>query len=379
MTPWLFIVGIGEDGIEAISPAARALIETAEVLVGGGRHLDKVPEGVAETMTWEAGFGPTLDRIAEFRGRRVCVVASGDPFCYGVGATLMRRFDAGEMTSIPAPSAFSLACARLGWPLPDVQTLTLHGRPLETFNLFPAPGARLLALSRDGETPAHVADLLTKQGYGPSVLTVLEHMGGENEGRLEGKAEDWSFERCADLNVLAIQCEASAGALILSRSPGLADDAFEHDGKITKREVRAVTLAKLMPLPRQLLWDVGAGCGSVAIEWLRAENTAKAVAIECDAEACARIARNAAALGTPRLKVVGGQAPDALDDLPAPDAVFIGGGMVSGEGILEACLDRLSPQGRLVANAVTLEAEQRLRAFLSAHGGEISRISIERA
>ncbi|OHC76555.1 MAG: precorrin-6Y C5,15-methyltransferase [Rhodospirillales bacterium RIFCSPLOWO2_12_FULL_58_28] len=380
MIPWLFVIGLGEDGLEALSPAARALIDSAEVLVGGERHLAKIPAGKAERISWQDGFAAALDKIEDRRGRRVVVPASGDPFCYGIGAALTRRFKIEEMIVMPAPSAFSLAAARLGWSLPDVKTLTLHGRPLSGLNLFIAPNFKLLILSRDGATPAEVAALLVEHGYGDSLISVLEHMGGAAERRLEGTAADWKHDRCADLNVIAVRCRAAADARVLSRAPGLPDDAFEHDGKITKREVRAITLARLMPLPHQTLWDVGAGSGSVAIEWMRAERTAKAVAIERHADSCARIARNAVNLGTPGLKVVEGRAPEALDDLgPPPDAVFIGGGLVAEEGILKVCLDKLNPGGRLAANAVTMEAEERLSAFRNEYGGEMSRISIERA
>lgn len=380
MKPWLSLIGIGEDGLEALSPAARSLIDAAEVLVGGERHLAKVPAGKAERLSWREGFADVLDKIEGLRGRRIAVLASGDPFCYGIGAALAKRFKPEEMIVVPSPSAFSLAAARLGWSLPDVETLTLHGRPLSGLNLFIAPDAKLLILSKDGATPAEAAGLLVERGYGASPISVLENMGGEAERRREGTAAGWRHDRCADLNVIAVHCRASADARVLSRAPGLPDDAFEHDGKITKREVRAVTLAKLMPLPHQTLWDIGAGSGSVAIEWLRAERTAKAVAVERRAESCARIVRNAVNLGTPGLKVVEGRAPEALNDLgPPPDAVFIGGGLIAEEGMLKVCLDRLNPGGRLAANAVTIEAEERLLAFRNEYGGEMSRISIERA
>ncbi|MEE9544466.1 MAG: precorrin-6y C5,15-methyltransferase (decarboxylating) subunit CbiE [Rhodospirillales bacterium] len=379
MKPWLSVVGIGEDGQEGLSPAARALIDTAEVLVGGERHLSKVSGEGAEHITWGEGFPKTLGRIAAMRGRRVTVLASGDPFCYGVGAVLARRFDIAEMTVIPAPGAFSLACARMGWSLPDVETLTLHGRPLETLNFFLTPNARLLVLSRDGETPGKVAELLRGRGFGPSRLTVFEHMGGADERRLEGVAEDWGHPGAADLNTIAIECAAGGEARWLPRVPGLPDDAFEHDGQITKREVRAVTLARLMPAPRQRLWDLGAGSGSVAIEWLRAEPTTEAIAVERVAARCAAIARNGAALGVPRLEVTRGEAPGALEGLePRPDAIFLGGG-VSTPGLLEFCWQALGGGGRLVANAVTIEAEALLLAFHEARGGDLVRLGVARA
>ncbi len=379
MKPWLSVVGIGEDGQEGLSPAARVLIDTAEVLVGGERHLSKVSGEGAERIAWGEGFPKTLGRVAAMRGRRVVVLASGDPFCYGVGAVLTRRFDIAEMTVIPAPGAFSLACARMGWSLPDVETLTLHGRPLESLNFFLTPNARLLVLGRGGETPGKVAELLRGRGFGASRLTVLEHMGGADERRLEGVAEDWGHPRAADLNTIAVECVAGGEARWLPRVPGLPDDAFEHDGQITKREVRAVTLARLMPAPGQRLWDLGAGSGSVAIEWLRAEPTAEALAVERDAARCAAIAHNGAALGVPRLEVTQGEAPGALEGLePRPDAIFLGGG-VSTPGLLEFCREALGGGGRLVANAATIEAEASLFAFHEAWGGELVRLGVARA
>ena len=380
MKPWLSVVGIGEDGLDGLSPAARALIDTAEVLIGGERHLAKVPQTGAERLTWGEGFAKVAERIAGLRPSRVAVLASGDPFDYGVGALLARRFATAEMTVIPVPGAFSLAAARMGWSRPDIETLTLHGRPLEALNLHLAPGARLLALSKDGDTPAQVAELLRGRGFATSPMTVFEHLGGEDERRLEGAAADWPHPRAADLNVIAIECRAGPGAIIWPRLPGLPEAAFEHDGKITKREVRAAAIAKLMVMPGQVLWDVGAGSGSVAIEWMRAERTARAVAIERHGEACARIARNASGLGVPGLKIVEGRAPGALDELePDPDAIFLGGGIGASPGLLEACLDKLGSGGRLVANAVTVEAEQRLLAFRNEFGGELTRLSLAHA
>jgi precorrin-6Y C5,15-methyltransferase (decarboxylating) len=379
MSPWITVIGFGEDGLEALSPVARALIDGAEVLVGGERHLAKVPPGDAQRMSWGSGFAATLDEIAKLKGRRVTVLASGDPMDYGAGTALARRFPTSEMTVVPAPGAFSLACARMAWSRPDVETLTVHGRPLEKLLYHVAPGTRLLVLSQDGDTPAGIAALLSANGYGPSPMTVLEHLNGTEEKRLEGIAEDWSHPRCADLNTVAVECRAGPGARLLSRVPGLPDDAFEHDGQITKREVRAATLAALVPLPSQMLWDIGAGSGAVAIEWLRAERSAGAVAIERDPARAVVIARNAAALGVPGLRVVEGVAPAALDGLDGPpDAVFVGGG-VAEAGLLEAGWEALPAGGRLVANAVTLEGEARLLDAHGQFGGTLTRIAVARA
>lgn len=378
MSPWLTIVGIGEDGLPGLGPAARAAVEAAELLIGGERHLAMVPPDGRERLAWPSPLSALVERIESFRGRRVCVLATGDPLCYGVGTTLARRIPLAELRILPAPSAFSLACARLGWSLPEVDSLTLHGRPLALLQAYLQPGARLLVLCDDGSTPAQAAALLTAAGWGPSRLTVLEHMGGERERRLEGRAEAWTQERVADFTTLAIECLSGPEAALLPRTPGLPDGAFRSDGQLTKREVRAATLAALAPVPGQLLWDVGAGSGSVAVEWMRCDPRNRAIAIEAKAERRAFVAENAEALGTPKLAIVAGRAPEALSGLEAPDAVFLGGG-IDTAGVFEAAWAALKPGGRLVANVVTLEGEARLLALHAARGGELLRIGVSRA
>ena len=378
MTPWLSVVGIGEDGLDGLSPAAAALVAAAEVLVGGERHLAMVPADGRERLSWPTPLIELIPEIERRRGRPVCVLATGNPLWYGVGTTLMRHFPVAETTIMPAPSSFSLACARLGWSLADVETLTLHGRPLEMLHPAVQPGARLLLLSEDGSTPAKVAELLCARGYGESRVTVLEHLGGAEERVVADTAAGWSLGQMAALNTIAIDCVAAADAPFWPRVPGLPDEAFRHDGQMTKREQRAVTLSALGPAPDHLLWDVGAGCGSVAIEWLRMSHRCRAIAIERNEKRRGLIADNAAALGAPMLKIVAGEAPAALDDLPDPDAVFVGGGVSAG-GLLEACWTRLKPGGRLVSNAVTVEGEQALTAWQAQHGGELTRIAVSRA
>jgi len=379
MSARITVVGIGEDGLDGLTPKARGLIDEAEVLVGGERHLSKVPLGGEQRIHWDGDFDAAFDKIEKMKDRRVVVLASGDPLHYGVGVNIVRRFGADQVNVIPAPGAFSLVAADLGWPLADVKCLTVHGRALEAVTLYLTPGRRLLVLSWDGETPEKLAGLLTARGFGPSRITVLGNLGGDDETRTEGTAEKWTGETVPDLNTIAVECVAGDGADVLSRVPGLPDDAFEHDGLITKREVRAATLARLMPLPGQTLWDVGAGSGAVAIEWLRAEPSAKAFAVERDPKRAAVIARNAANLGVPELKIVEGEAPGILSGIETvPDAVFVGGG-VSVPGLLEACWDALSPGGRLVANGVTLEAEQRLLFFQNEFGGDLTRMAVSRA
>lgn len=376
--PWLSLIGIGEDGLAGLTPAARRLVDDAEVLIGGERHLAMVPPDGRERLAWPSPLAALLDEIERRRGQRVCVLATGDPLWYGIGVSLLKRIPRAEMTLLPGLSAFALAAARLGWPLAEVQTLTLHGRPLALLQSFIQPGARLLILSEGAETPAAVAALLCERGYGESRMTVLEHMEGVAERRLEGTAESWRVNDVAALNTLAVDCIAGPAAALLPTTPGLPDEAFRHDGQMTKREMRAVTLASLAPVAGQLLWDVGAGCGSVAIEWMRAAPRSRAVAIERKAERRAMIAENAEALGTPLLEIVAGEAPTALAGLEAPDAVFIGGG-VSSQDVIEACWAALKPGGRMVANAVTLEGEQALLAWQQREGGALSRLSVSRA
>ena len=378
MSGWLTVIGLGEDGPEALAPAARALIDRAEVLVGGERHLAMIPDGTARRLTWRRPLLETMNDIRAVSGRRVVVLATGDPFCFGIGTTLRRAFPDEEIVTIPAPSAFSLARARLGWSADETVGVTLHGRPLETVRAYLAPGQRLLVLSRDGATPAQVAEQLTAVGYGASTLTVFAHMGGPDEARVTERADRWREAQIPDLNTIAVECRAEGKLKRFRGAPGLPDRAFENDGQLTKREIRVQTLSALDPRPGALLWDVGAGSGSVAIEWLLSERTCNAIAVERDAERCARIARNAAALGVPRLTVREGTAPEALDPLPVPDAVFIGGGLTVG-GLIETCWARLAPGGTLVANAVTVAGEAVLGDWCQRHEGFMTRLAVSRA
>jgi precorrin-6B C5,15-methyltransferase / cobalt-precorrin-6B C5,C15-methyltransferase len=375
--PWLHVVGIGDGGLASLSATARAIVETGEVLVGGRRHLDLVADHPGERLRWRCPLEATIDELEALRGRRVVVLASGDPMCFGVGELLAKRFDLGELRIVPAPSAFSLVCARLGWSLPQVVCLSAHSRPLAKVRRHVAPGVRLFVLSRDGGTPDALARMLAEAGFGPSRLWVFEHLDGPAERRLEGTAETWEARDCAALNTVAIECIPGHDAAMRSLAPGLPDDAFESGGMITKRDIRAATLARLAPLPGQRLWDVGSGSGAIAIEWLRAADGAHAIAIEQNAARCATVARNAENLGTPELTVVHARAPECLAELPSPDAVFIGGG-VREPGMLETCWRSLLSGGRLVANVVTVEGEQRLLEWQARHGGELIRIDLAR-
>jgi len=379
VTPWLAVVGIGEDGLDGLAPAARALVVGAETLVGGARHLALTgPRGGVETLTWQAPLGRTLDDLAARRGRRVTVLATGDPMWFGIGVALAKRFQIEEMTIVPAPSAFSLACARLGWPVSEVACVTLHGRPLALLNAVLAPGARLLLLAEDDTTPAKVARALIEAGYGDSRIVVLGRMGGPRETRMAATAATWNDRVTPDLATIAVDLVAGPNARTFPLVPGLPDDAYAHDGQITKREVRAATLAALAPLPERTLWDVGAGAGSIAIEWMRSARGAQAIAIERQPARVRTIAANASALGVPGLRVIEGAAPEALGDLTVPDAVFVGGG-VTEPGVIDGCWAALGPGGVLVANAVTVEGEVRLAGFRALHGGDLTRIAVSRA
>ena len=374
---WLSVIGLGEDGLAGLAPAARMLVEQAEVLVGGERHLAMVPPGRCERLPWRRPLADTVGEIDARRGKRVAVLATGDPLWYGVATLLSRHFGREEMLVVPGLSAFSLAAARLLWPLADCATITLHGRPIGRLALHLAPGARLLILSEDGGTPAAVAAYLSARGWGESRLAVFERMGGADERRLDGTAASWSHARVADLNTLAVECVAGSGARFLSRAAGLPDDTFRHDGQITKRAVRAVTLSALAPLPGALLWDVGAGAGSIAIEWLRLDG-GRAIAIEREPARAALIAANAVELGVPELEIVAGEAPAMLRDLPRPDAIFVGGGIAT-PGLIDVAWSALAPRGRLVANAVTLAGETRLADWHARHGGRLTRIAVSEA
>ena len=377
MSPWLTVVGIGEDGFAGLGKNARRALLGASRVIGSQRQLDLLPACIrAERQTWPRPFA--LAPVLAEGNTPTCVLASGDPMLFGVGASLARVVAREDMQVLPAPSSFSLAAARMRWPLQDVVTLSVVARPVAALNAHLHSGVRLLVLSNDASSPAIIARLLREQGFGPSRLTVLEHLGGPAERRVEASASDWKDPPVAALNLIAIDCLADASARPLSRIGGLPDSAFEHDGQLTKRDVRAVTLARLAPLPGQLLWDVGAGSGSIGIEWMRTWPSCRTLAIEADEGRQQLIERNRDALGVPGLQLIRGKAPQALAGLERPDAIFIGGG-VTREGVLDTCWQQLKPGGRLVANAVTLQSEMLLMSWRERHGGELTRIHIAQA
>ncbi|MCQ8277086.1 precorrin-6y C5,15-methyltransferase (decarboxylating) subunit CbiE [Acetobacteraceae bacterium KSS8] len=376
MTAWLSILGIGEDGVEGLREQARALLRNARLVVGGKRHLAlAAPLIGAKTLPWPSPMEGAIPSILAHRGEPVVVLASGDPFCFGVGSLLMRHVAPAEMLCLPAPSAFSLACARLGWSLQDSAQLSICGRPIET--LLPAlqPGARLLVLCADASSPEAVRNLLVAHGFGGSRIVLLEALGGPRERvtELSGPPD----RPVAALNMLAIELVAGPDARPIPLATGLPDRFFEHDGQITKQEIRAATLAALQPFRGGVLWDIGAGSGSVGIEWMLRHPANRAVALEPRADRAARTARNAASLGVPDLLVLPRAAPEGLDGLATPDAVFVGGGAAI-PGVLERCWAALRPGGRLVVNAVTIETEAVLFDAHARWGGALTRLSVER-
>ncbi|WP_321883531.1 precorrin-6y C5,15-methyltransferase (decarboxylating) subunit CbiE [Paraburkholderia bannensis] len=382
---WLTVIGIGEDGVAGLGREARRALFDAAVVTGGARHLAMLPARVqARRDPWPQPF--SVDPLLALRDTQasVCVLASGDPMFFGVGATLARQLAPEELRVLPAPSSLSLAAARLGWALQDAAAVSLVGRPLDALRRHLFERSRVLALSADGSTPQAIAALLTEQGFGATRLTVFEHLGGAQERRIDGRADAWHqgeiVAEVAALNLVAFECAvgAEAPARPWTLTPGLPDDAYRHDGQLTKRDVRALTLARLAPTPGALLWDVGAGSGSIGIEWMRTHAACRAIAIESNGERQRFIEHNRDALGVPALQLVAGRAPDALAGLAAPDAVFIGGG-VTVPGVLETCWERLKPGGRLVANAVTVQSEAALVTWRAQHGGTLTRIGIGEA
>lgn len=378
------VVGIGADGYDGLGTEAREEIAAAGVVIGGQRQLDLLPASVtARRVPWPSPLRPAVrPLVAQHRERGLVVLASGDPMHHGIGRTLLEELAAeglgpGSVRVVTQPSSVALACARLGWPVESTPVVSALTAGLDSVLRYAGDGRRLLVLNRDADTVPALASLLTDHGFGASRLLVLAELGGPEESSHQGLAEQsgyWSEwpNRPSGPSITAVEL---AGAPGLPETPGLPDDAYWHDGQLTKRHVRAITLASLAPRPGEQLWDVGGGSGSVAIEWLRAHPTTTAVTVERDETRVERITRNAARLGVPRLRVVTGTAPDALAGLPAPDAVFVGGGLTA-DGVVDACWSALREGGRLVANAVTLESQAEVTRLAARHGGELVRIEI---
>jgi precorrin-6Y C5,15-methyltransferase (decarboxylating) len=368
------VVGLSARGWDDLPERLRGLIRDADVLLGSPRQLDLIPHFAAQQrLAYPSPLRqglPTL--LGEVSGRRVVALASGDPLLAGIGSTLVEMLGAAAVRVHPAVSSAALARARMGWPEESTQLVRLRGGDLDVLRRFLFPERRLIILSRDADTPAAVAQLFVAEGYGDSMMTVLGDLGGDNESRTESIARDWQGQAPA-LNVVCVACAGARRAASLA--PGLPDEAFDHDGQLTKRDLRASALARLMPCPGELLWDVGAGAGSVAIEWLRSEPGCRAIAIDHNLDRCKRIRRNAEALGAPSLDVLHAEVPDALASLPRPDAIFVGGGAT--RETLELSWSALRPGGRLVVHAVTLETETIMIECWKRRGGELSRHSME--
>ncbi|HKX23408.1 MAG TPA: precorrin-6y C5,15-methyltransferase (decarboxylating) subunit CbiE [Rhizorhapis sp.] len=377
--PWLTVVGIGEDGIAGLSPRAAECIRRASTIFGGKRHLQlAAPLIRGEASPWPTPFGTAIGQLLARRGEPVCVLASGDPMLFGIGATIARSVPAEEMEIIPAPSSFSLAAARMGWPLAEVETLSLHGRSLDLIRPLLHAGRRLLLLTSDAETPAAIAVLMSEAGFGPSRITLLEALGGPDERVRAAEAKDFGLGAIHPLNLLAVEVRAGRQARIIPLTAGRSEDLFEHDGQITKYEVRAVVMALLAPRRGEYLWDVGAGSGSIGVEWMLAHPSMRCTAVEAKFERAERIGRNAARLGVPGLQIVEAAAPAALVGLAAPDAIFIGGGATV-PGVIDHCMEALRSGGRLAVTAVTLETESLLASLHGVHGGQLLRVEISRA
>ena len=377
---WLTLIGIGEDGRDGLSPAALRIIDRANFIMGGERHLELIGKTDPKTRVWPKPFEQGIETILARRGQDTVVLASGDPFFYGVGATLARHIPPEEILTLPAPSAFSLMASRLGWAMQDCALISLHGRPFERIAPHCQPNAKILSLTWDETTIHRVADYLVDHGMGESVIAIGQALGGPREQIIKKTAQaiQMARENFDPINTLGIAIKASRGARILPLTSGLEDDLFEHDGQITKREIRAVTLSSLQPRQGQVLWDIGAGSGSVSIEWMLRHPANRAIAVEPRKDRAERILRNALSLGVPELQIVEGKAPEALLGLPSPDAIFIGGGGTD-QTVIDAAWAALPDGCRLVANAVTIETQADLMRRHVTMGGTLSKIEVSRA
>ena len=417
MTAWLHIIGVGERGPRELPSTYKLLLSYADAILGPARFLADIepvtrPNAAADLfdgdlvaqrgfdaiaralageepdlspaatyadgrrmIEWEPPLENMIRQVIALRDRPTVILASGDPMWFGMGATLTRHLLPSEFVIHAHPSAFQLAAARLHWPVQSVTTVSLHARPVELLHPHLLPGNKVLALTSDHSTIDLALELLVNRGYGHSIVTTLENLGGPEERLTTAEAENFDTRQIEDFYVLAIDCVPDFTAPLLPPLPGLPDEVFVTDGQLTKREVRAATLAKLAPFPGALLWDVGAGSGSVAIEWMRAARDTKAVAFEKEGPRLQMIAANASALGVPSLEIVAGEAPDSFGKRTPPDAVFLGGD-VGNDDLFDACWSALKPGGRLVANAVTLDAEHALYSRHLQLGGELTRIEI---
>jgi precorrin-6Y C5,15-methyltransferase (decarboxylating) len=376
MTAWLHIIGIGEDGLDGLTANARACIASADYIVGGKRHHGLIGACAAKQINWPSPFDALTSELQALRGKNVVVLATGDPLWFSVGNRIAASFDLDEVRFYPHVSAFQLASSKMGWALQDATCLSVHGRPIERIKPHLQNGQKLLLLTSNGAAVAEIAAMLTNLGFGPSKLIALANMGGADEVRFDGIAQNWTHD-VPDLNTVAVECKTLPNTQTLPVGYGLPDSAFLHDGTMTKQDVRAVTMAKLMPMPNALLWDVGCGCGSVAVEWMRSANNARAIGIEARADRREMALKNAQNLGGFNLQLIAGKAPEGLNGLTSPDAIFIGGGL-SAE-VFDLCYAALKPMGRLVCNAVTLGSEQVLLGKYTALGGSLTKLQFAQA
>lgn len=372
--PWLTIIGLGEDGPDGLSGASRAALNAAQIVMGPPRHLALLPDIQARCVTWPVPFAQGIEELLSYRGQRVVVLASGDPFWFGAGTVISGRLGADEWRAFPGVSSFSLAAARMGWPLEGTQCFGLHAAPLSRLRPALAAGARLIVLLRDGAMVHDLADYLTQEGFGASTLTILEALGGPREHQSTLRADalpETTFQHpvCAAVDV-------AGDAAVLPLASGRPDHWFANDGQITKRPVRALTLSALAPRPFEHLWDIGGGSGSISIEWLLSHPSLQATCIEPRKDRAGTIRTNADRLGVDRLRVVTGAAPAALKGLTPPDVVFIGGGLDA--TLLDWLTTQLAEGTRLVANAVTLETEALLLEAHARLGGDLMRLELAR-
>ena len=372
---WLSVIGIGEDGLDGLSPTTLRHIEAAEFIIGGQRQLKLIPNSKQEKIIWPSPIRVLVEKLETFRGKKTCILATGDPLSFGIGNTLTRIFSLDEMQIFPSLSASTLTCARMGWSHNDTDLISLHGRPIATLETFLRPTGKLIILSNDENTPSLVAEFLNDRGYGTSIVKVFEHMNGIKERCFVGIASEWKHGPGAAFNTIAVELDCSDIDAIRSRIPGLQDHLFIHDGQITKQEVRAATLSALEPFPGALLWDVGAGSGSIGIEWMRTDHRCQAIAIEINPQRAVNINQNSLKLGTPNLTIITDKAPSILSKLPNPDAIFIGGG-ITNNGMVQRCWGYLKDGGCLVANVVTAEGEAEVLKNQKKLGGNLTRISI---
>lgn len=370
--PWLTIIGLGEDGLAGLSDASRAALAAADVVFGAPRHLALA--ALAESgRAWPVPF--RIDPVLAERGRKTVVLASGDPFWFGAGGSLAEHLAPGEWICHPAPSTFSLAAARLGWRLEETLCLGLHAAPFARLVPLLSRGVRFICLLRDGVAAGDLARWLTERGFGPSRLTVLEALGGPVERVRTAVADGFDLPDVRHPVAVAIEAAGSPG---LPRTAGLPDESFAHDGQITKRPIRALTLSALAPRPGEVLWDLGAGSGSISIEWCLAAPGATAQAVEARPDRAGNVRANAAAFGVEhRVTVTEGRWADLIASLPPPDAVFVGGGADAAG--METIWGVVPRGARLVANAVTLESEALLASCHARHGGTLLRIELAHA